>query len=397
MKHSRVFVIAGEPSGDLHASLLVSELLRRGDIEVEAVGGPALEATGARIFIDSGNWGAMGIPEALRKLPMYLHAFRRIQRHLQAQPPDLLVLVDFGAFNMRLLKALGPQRPSCFYYFPPSSWDHKPRDRSDMAQLTDCVATPFPWSEQLLREQGVNAHFTGHPVIDRVHPAPDVPALRRELGIPDGALCLGLLPGSRLLERRLLAPQMLGAARLLAERFENLHVLFSPPPSAAGGTDRGFDFSGVAGRVTRVKDSARLMQAADFIITSYGTATLEAAAAGCPMLAIYRGTALMWLQWRMMKVSTDLYAMPNIIAGRRVVPETITPSETTAVALAQTVSEYLGDAALLASVRASLADVRGFLGKPGAAKRAAQLAMQTLDQIAGRSQTGRELNTPHRC
>ncbi len=376
---SQVFIVTGEPSGDLHASLLSEELRLAGNVAITAVGGARLKTVGADIFIDSSRWGAVGIPDVLRKYPTYWLGLRRVVARLLAQPPDLLVLVDFGAFNMRLLKRLGAERrPKSFYFFPPGSWGRNPRDFSDMVQLTDCVATPFPWSEQILRQQGVNAHFVGHPVIDRVKPAEDVGALRRELGVPEEAFCLGLLPGSRLIERRLLGPQMIGTAARLRRRYPELHSLFSPPPSAAGGTDRNINLAQLGDRVTVVDDSLKIVQAADLIVTAFGTATLEAAAALCPMIAIYRGTQAMWLQFRLTKLDTEFFAMPNIIAGEKVVPETIKPDETNAEALARMIRELIEDEAARLDMKRRLAAVREMLGPPGVAKRAAELALATM-------------------
>lgn len=375
----RIVLITGEPSGDLHASLLVDELLKRAKLHVQAVGGERLAAAGAEIIVDSADWGAMGIFDVLRRSPTYWHAMRKLQAFLLEDPPDLLIPVNLSAFNLRLLKRLGSERrPKCLYYFPPASWDQNFRDRSDLSIYTDCVATPFPWSEKLLRDQGVNAHFVGHPVIDRVGPAADVGALRRELGVPEYATCLGLLPGSRLVERRLLGPQMVRAAAMLCRTRPELHVLFSPPPSAAGGTDRGVDLDMLEGRVTVVEDSVKLMQAADLIVTAFGTASLEATAALCPMIGVYRGTALMWLQFRLMKLNTTMYAMPNIMAGRRIVPETVEPAETDAFGIAAMARELLDDPESRARMRERLAEVRELLGPPGATKRVAELVIETL-------------------
>ncbi len=376
---SQVFIVTGEPSGDLHASLLAEELSTAGRVAITAVGGNRLRSVGADIFIDSSGWGAVGAPAALRNLPTYWLGLRKTAARLLAQPPDLLVLVDFGAFNMRLLKRLGAQRRGkSFYFFPPGSWSRKPRDFSDLARLTDCVATPFPWSEALLRQQGVNAHCVGHPVMDRVKPVADVGALRLELGVPEAAFCLGLLPGSRRIERRLLGPQMIGAAAQLSRRYPALHVLFSPPPSAAGGTDSNVNLGHLGERVTVVAESFKIMQAADLIITAFGTATLEAAAALCPMIAIYRGTQAMWLQLRLMKLGTDLFAMPNIIASEQVVPETIAPEQTNAEGLAAMVAELIENEAARLAIKDRLAAVREMLGPPGAAKRAAELALSIM-------------------
>ena len=376
---AEVFFVTGETSGDLHAALLAEEMAASAEISMRAVGGRRLAAAGAEIVVDSSDWGVMGLAAALRKAPVYWLALRRVRKMVVADGSALLVLVDFGAGNMHLLRKLGPERrPKCFYYFPPGSWDREPRDYSELARLTDCVATPFPWSEQLLREQGVNAHFVGHPVIDRVQPVEDVSSVRRELGVAEGARCLGLLPGSRVVERRLLGPEMVGAAARLLERMPDLHVLFSPPPSSAGGDDRGIDLEQLGERVSVVEDSIQLMQASDLVLTAFGTATLEAAAALCPMMAVYRGTWAMWLQFRLMKMRTDVYAMPNIIAGETIVPEFIQPDETSAEGLAAVAGELLDDEPARLAMKGRLRAVRELLGPGGATERAAELALRTM-------------------
>lgn len=378
-----IFIVVGEPSGDLHASLLVEELQARREVSISAVGGPRLKAVGADIVVDAGDWGAIGVADVLRRVPAYYAAMRKVVRRLVARPPDLLLLVDFSAFNMRLLRRLGPQRrPRCLYFFPPASWRRKDGDWSSLARLTDCVATPFAWSEQILRKHGVNAHFVGHPVIDRVRPAEDVAELRRELGVPEDALCVGLLPGSRRVERRLLGPVMLQAAELLADRYRSLHVLFSPPPTTAGGRDERLNLQRLEGRLTAVEDSTKIMQAADFIITAFGTATLEAAVALCPMISLYRGTPAMWLQWHLARPDTPYYAMPNIIANDLIVPELIQPRDTDAAGLVRAAVPLIEDEAARRGMVEALGTVRDALGRPGALKRTAELVLATMQPCA---------------
>jgi lipid-A-disaccharide synthase len=261
------------------------------------------------------------------------------------------------------------------YYFPPSSWDRSERDRSPLAAIADVVATPFPWSEALLRKDGVNAHFVGHPVVDRVVPVDNQAALRGALGLPAAKHYVGLLPGSRRVERNLLGPQMLEVVRSLSPS-EDYHFLWSPPPSAAAGPDRVPPE--LAPYLTIMANSVTIFQAADLILTSFGTSTLEAAAATTPMLAMYRGTAAMRLQYRLMKIATPYYAMPNIIAERELVPELI-QDEASGPELARRVAELFAAPEHLAQMREGLRQVRQQLGEPGASARAAALALETIN------------------
>lgn len=383
MNAPEIFFIAGEPSGDLHAALLAAELRQRADVRLTGAGGVKMRAAGVATDLDSSGWGAIGVPEALRKVPLLLRQKYRLMRLIRTRRPALLVLVDFGAFNVRLARALRrqPWHPPVMYYFPPSSWDRSERDRSGLAAITDVVATPFPWSETLLRKDGVNAHFVGHPVVDRVAVVEQQGPLRQRLGLPQAAHYVGLLPGSRRVERNLLGPQMLEVVRRLGPTGE-YHFLWSPPPSTAAGPDRVPPE--LAAHLTVVGDSVTILQAADLILTSFGTSTLEAAAATTPMLAMYRGTAAMRLQYRLMKIATPYYAMPNIIAGREVVPELI-QDEATGAELARRVTELFAEPGRLAQMREQLRHIRRQLGEPGASGRAAQLALETINQTPAAS------------
>lgn len=374
MAATEVLFVAGEPSGDLHSAQLAQALLERGDVLLTGAGGPRMRAAGVRTDFDSSNWGAIGVPDALRKVPgLYLRKLDLL-RIVRERRPALVAYVDFGAFNIRLARAVRqlPFHQPAMYYFPPASWDRSRRDRSELAKLVDVVATPFPWSAELLQRDGVNAHFVGHPVLDRLTPAADRPALRQELGLPAADHYVGLLPGSRPVERLLLGPQMLRAARELAAD-GRYHFLWSSWP---GERVRLPEY------VTALGDSAAILRVSDLVLTSFGTATLEAAVAQCPMLTMYRGTWAMRLQYRLMRIPTEYYAMPNIILQRRLVPELIQDAAT-GPALAAQVRALFGAPATLAEMREGLREVRRALGEPGVAARTAALALQTIQAHTG--------------
>lgn len=376
MDNDDFFIICGEPSGDLHAAQLVAALREQGEYAVSGVGGRRLAEQGVNLLADSTHWGAIGVVDALRRVPYLYVQARRLLWRLTRHRPRVLILVDFGAFNVWLARRVRQQAPDLpiLYYFPPSSWDRSERDRSPLARLTDAVATPFPWSAELLRRDGVNAHFVGHPVVDRVQPLPtdQREALRAQWGVPSGQPLIGLLPGSRVLERGLLTPTLRAAAHLLAKT-EEAHFLWSAPPAGAARAERRI-MQDLPQHTTVIADSLTIFQTADLVISAFGTATLEAAAALCPLITLYRGNWLMRWQYKLMKIPTPYYAMPNIILNRRLVPELV-QEQATPENLAAVASRLLGDPAALAEMQAGLGEVRAQLGPPGAAQRTARLAL----------------------
>ncbi|HEY3397271.1 MAG TPA: hypothetical protein VGM19_06365 [Armatimonadota bacterium] len=369
-----VFMVAGEPSGDLSASL-VAACLRDAGATLRGAAGPLMRAAGVEPLFPSESWGTMGLGDSLRRVPLLYRRMRQLAASLVAEPPDVLVLVDFGAFNVRLARRVRRARPELpiLYYFPPSSWDPRPRDRSWLAPLVDAVATPFAHSARLLQQDGVPAVWVGHPVLDRLAPVTDRAEFRRRHDLPAGAPVIGLMPGSRALERKCLSRPLLETVKWLAPRLPEARFLWSVLPQGprVAADAEALRLPGVQG----VADSATLLSAADLVITAMGTATLEAAAVDCLPLTVYRGNAAMWLQWKLTDLGTDLYAMPNILLGEKVIPELV-HREVKAARLGAEVLEVWGDPRRQAQLHEALGRVRAALGTPGASQRTAEMILR---------------------
>ncbi len=382
MPPREIFFLAAEPSADLHVSLLATELLRRGDYRLTGAGGPLMRQAGVQTDFDSSGWATIGPIQAIRRMPEALAVRGRLLRLLRERRPDLLVLVDFGGFNMHIGRQVRrfPWHMPILYYFPPKSWDKSERDRSSLGQVADVVATPFHWSERLLRQDGIEAHWVGHPVVDRVQPVADQANLRRRLGLPAAERYVGMMPGSRRRERALMGPQMIGAAlRLLADG--DTHFLWSPGPP--GSVDRVPIPASLQPRLTVVERSLDLLQAADLTLTSFGTATLEATAAEAPIIGMYRGTLIESLIFPLMRVPTKVFAMPNIILGYEAVPELIL-GESNARCLAERARGLLADPQALARLKDQLRQAREELGPPGATARTADVVESVLARMEAR-------------
>jgi len=373
-----VFIVAGEPSGDLWGGLLVTELLRlRPELSVRGIGSRHMASAGVELLWDSGRWGAMGFQEVVRRIPRMAVAAARLKRVLRRERPRLLVLIDFGVFNMHFARFARRNGLRTLYYFPPSSWDRGERAVDAVAQTADYIGTPFPWSAERLRAAGGRAMFTGHPVLDlypvgcRERP----PAIEN---LPAGGPKIGVLSGSRAVEVRYILPQAAAACKLLLEDYPEAVFLVSVSPHLDPGMVIGpLERAGLS-RFVLVEGSRPVLLNSDVAIVKSGSATLEAAAACCPFVTVYRGSALMWWQFRLMRLNVQYVAMPNIILQEPLVPE-LWQWEANGPAIAEHLRELLADSERREQMREKFAEALGQLGEPGASARAAKLALSILD------------------
>ncbi len=366
-------MVAGEPSGDLHAALVAEALRERHPVRLRGAAGPRMRAAGVVADYRSDNWGTVSLSQALSRIVYLWLTGLVILRGLKRRPPDVVMPVDFRAFNIGWAHRLRHRipGPKILYYFPPGSWNPQPRDCGWLAHIVDAVATPFAHSARNLRKCGVPAYWVGHPVLDRLAPPADRAAFRREHNLPEGNPVVGILPGSRALERNCLGSPLLETVGWLRQRLPEASFLWSVLPwREPFRLDR--QAANTPG-VTPVEDSAVLLQGADLVITAMGTATLEAAAADCLPIAVYRGTPGMWLQWKCTALARmPAFALPNILLGEKIVPELLH----TEVAPERVGAEVLSiweDAARQARLHQALAEVRRRLGSPGASQRTAEM------------------------
>ena len=364
----RFLVVAGEPSGDQHAARLVRALAGRGPCRVRGVVGPSLRAAGVEPLAAIEDLAVLGFAEIPARLPALWRTRARLLRALVEFAPHAVVLVDYPGFNLRLGPELHRRGARTFYYIAPQVWAWHPERARAMAGWVDRLAVVFPFEEPLFRDAGVDATFVGHPLMDDLAPEVDEPAFRAELAAVAGQRVLGLLPGSRPQELdRNLAP-MLAAARELTRARPDLIVVL---PLAAGLDDArlgGHDLAGV--RVVRDRVHATQAFATACAVAS-GTATLETALFGTPLVIVYRTG---WLNYALARrlVRLTRIGLPNIVAGIEVAPELIQDALTPA-RLAATLAPWLDDPAANAAQRRGLAVVREKLGGPGASQRAAEL------------------------
>ncbi len=348
-------------------------------VRLWGIGARRMAEQGIALLYDSSRWGAVGVVEALRIAPALWFAQQNLKRRLAQTPPDLLVLVDFGAFNVPLAKWAKQRGMRVFYYFPPGSWRKTLPRRNDLPSCTDCIVTPFPWSAELLRQAGANAHFVGHPLLDRVRASLDEEAFCDALGLNRSALRIGLLPGSRGQEVRSLLPVMRRSAELLAQHQHGVQFVLALAPSVQDDEVRN-----VFGDARFVWRPARdmtydVMTHCHLLWCCSGTATLEAAILGTPMIILYRVSRLMELEYALRKRSLQLtyIGLPNLIAGRGICPELIQHDAIPENIVAHTMG-LLPDTEAHQQQKRALHEVKSVMGEPGATERAASLLVECL-------------------
>ena len=369
----RLLIVAGEPSGDHHAANLVRALAATGEYDVRGVAGPKMRAAGVRAIVPQEDLAVIGFSGIVAKLPALFGARAKLLDACRSFRPDAAVLVDYPGFNLRLGPQLRARGVPVFYFIAPQVWAWHPERAAQMAAWVSRLAVVFPFEEPLFRAAGVQTAFVGHPLLDDLAPEVDAATLRREIGAPPGARLVGLLPGSRAGEIAQHARALLEAGRLLRER----HADVFPVVALAEGASLGRLSSGLRGAVAEVRGRTRSVQAhAACCAVASGTATLETALFGTPLVIVYR---VGWLNWQIAKrlVTLSHIGLPNIVAGAEVAPELL-QGALTPEAVAKTLGQWLADPAALAARRAALAGLREKLGGPGASARAARSLAEML-------------------
>ena len=367
-------ISCGEASGDLYAGALVPELRARAPgLEVFGFGGPRLAAAGAELIGTFAGLTVTGLTEALRVIPRSYAMYRRLIAAARERRPDVFVAIDFPDFNFRLMAALHRLGIPIVYYVSPQLWAWRPGRIKTMKRFVGKVLVIFPFEAPLYEGAGVPVEFVGHPLVDLARPSQPRAAFLEQHGLEADAPTVALLPGSRPNEIERIAPTLAGAVRLIQSRVGNAQFVVARAPNLPTALFAPFaSLPTVEGRTDDV------LAASDVVITASGTATVQAALHERPMVVVYSLSPLTyWLGKPFLKV--DTYAMPNLVAGRRIVPELIQERFTPGRVADETVA-LLGDAERRATVQAALRTVRERLGSPGASGRA---ATAILDCAAG--------------
>ncbi|MCS5613883.1 MAG: lipid-A-disaccharide synthase [Candidatus Poribacteria bacterium] len=367
-----VVIIAGEPSGDLHASQVARRLKEKlPEIELVGMGGDLMESAGVKLLFHIRDSAVMGISEVLNMIPAFLQKQRDLKKLIATKKPSVVVLVDFGDFNLGIAKFAHQLNIPTIYYIPPKAWAWRGNRVEKLARTTSIIASIFPFETEFYRKKGANVEFVGHPLLDVAQTDFTQTEAQKSLDIADNYPVVGLMPGSRRKEIQCLLPIMLEVAQNLLQRIPSCRFILPLAPGIDRQSLPNMPF------VKIIEDAVYpSMRAADLMLVASGTATLEAACIGTPMIIVYKVSLLTW--WIIQHfVNLEFSGLPNIIAGREIVPELlqdeVTTNQITAIAI-----DLLENPEQCQKQRQELKQVSKSLGLIGARKRVADLILNYL-------------------
>ncbi len=374
----RVLMVAGEASGDLHGANLVKSLKSLNpQVQFYGIGGEELRKEGVEIAFDSSELAVVGITEVFSKLFLISRAFRHLKKWLRKKKPDLVILIDYPDFNLRLARVASRMQIPVLYYISPQVWAWRKNRVKKIARLVDKMAVIFSFETHLYEKEKVDVRWVGHPLLDVVRPKLSKKEARERFGLEKDRVTIGLLPGSRKGELEILLPEMLKAAKILAKRLEKVDFVL---PAALTLDARQINDiikreGGIEVKVIR-NHMYDVLNVSHLVIVASGTATLEAAIMETPMVILYKVSFLTYFIGRFLIKIKDI-GLVNIVAGKRVVPELI-QKKSSPEKISETALKVLEEPESILRLKQELAEIKKKLGKPGAAKRVARIAREMM-------------------
>lgn len=373
----KIFIVAGEASGDLHASGLCRALLQRDPtLKIFGLGGAKMREAGVEIVEDITAQAAVGIVEVVGVLGYFWKLFKRTKELLAREKPDLVILTDFPEFNLRLADAAKKMGLRVVYFISPQLWAWRSGRVKIVKRAVDRMLVLFGFEEAWYRERGVEAVHIGHPILDQLAKSTDRAAQRAALGIPADGPLFGLFPGSRRKEFKYNFPILDETARLLAAEVPGARFLTGLAPRitaemvAPFEKSSGLAYNPVAGRTI---DAFR---ACDVALVASGTATLECAVVGTPLVVVYDFSIATQVFAQVLTIGREHYSLPNIVAGKTIIPEFYgvwaKPRK-----IADAAKKWLEPAERAKGER-DFDEMRDKLGKPGALEKGAEEILKFL-------------------
>lgn len=374
-----VMIVAGEASGDLYGAWLARAMLEVDpSARIFGVGGWRMAEAGVDLAYRCEDLACMGVVETLGNLSRIRAALKGCSRLLDCRRPDLLIPIDYPGFNLRLAERARLRGVPVLYYIAPKVWAWGGWRIKKIARSVSKLVVILPFEEGLYKPYPIDVQYLGHPLVDIVRPGVSPAQFRDEIGIRPDERVIGLLPGSRIQEVGRILPSMLRAVRDIGSAAGRLRAVVGSVADVDQGlyrrilSEEGCNAAIVEGR------TYDLMASSDVLLVASGTATLEAAILGTPMVVLYRMASLSYLLARMV-VSLPFVALPNIIAGRRIVPELI-QGDMSPERIGLEAVRILEEPGERRRIGDDLGEVRRKLGEPGASRRVAEMAIRMIHE-----------------
>ena len=387
-----VLIVTGEASGDMHGAKLAQSISSlRPEIQLFGMGGKAMLEAGVEIICDAEKVSVVGIFEIFSQLIEIAHAQKLLRAFLREKRPSLLIIIDLPDFNLLLAKVAKELHIPVFYYITPQVWAWRTGRVATIADRCSQLGVILPFEEEFFRKHGISARYVGHPLLDSVSVRLNRADFRHKYRLSEDALCIGLLPGSRKKEVRMLLPIFLQAAERLQHHVSK-PLCFLIPQASSLSTQDLMD-NGVREYLEKLdikiltEDRYELMSSCAAVMATSGTVTLELALLNIPMVVCYKFTFLTYLLGKLLVRGVQRFSLPNLIAGRDVVTELL-QFEVNPDRIAAEILKIYKDSPEREKMLRDLADVREKLGEPGASQRAAMLALEMLDKVSATGKSG---------
>jgi lipid-A-disaccharide synthase len=369
-----LLIVAGEASGDLYGSRLLAELrARRPAVRAFGLGGRQLADTGMELLADAEEISAMGLGAVFKILPKARRVFRRLLSEVERRGATTAVLIDFPEFNLRLARRLHERGVRVVYYVSPQIWAWRRGRVRQVERWVDRMLVLFPFEEEFYRRHGVEVSTVGHPLVDEV---PELPHLWDGGPPADGSFRIALMPGSRRSEIDHLLPELLAAAGLLCEEIAASFVLIRARSVSEAVLEPHLAASRVPVEVAS-EDRFETAATCHLALCASGTANLELALVGTPMIVVYRVGWLSSVVGRLI-IGVPHVSLVNLLLGQRVVPELL-QEQATAVRIRDEALRWLRDIPRVEEMRRQLSRVRGLLGEGGVSRRAADRLLEVME------------------
>ena len=371
-------IVAGEASGDIYGADLAREASKLDpNLHFFGIGGARMREAGVDTLVDSADMAVVGLVEVLKHFDVISNAFLKLKKILLNDRPDLLILIDYPGFNMRLAKIAKKAGIKVLYYIRPQIWAWRQGRVKKIARLVDHMAVILPFEASFYEQAGVPVTFVGHPMLDMVNVGMDRNQAAVSFGLDPSKRIIGLFPGSRRNEIERLLPVIAASARHLKERFPDIQFIL-PLASTLQNDDITPQLRDAGLDVTITRERIHdMIRACDAVISVSGTVTLEIALVGTPMVIIYKLSPLTYqLAKRLVKI--DNIGLCNIVAGETMVQELIQDAASPE-RIAAEIERFLNDGSYAKRVQQKMLSIREKLGNGKASARVAQLAYNMME------------------